>query len=392
MGYRDSLGVLRETKYDIKKAIYEKGVEVEGGLVTYADAIRNIKISNVDYWKVYKGVKFSGSTLSQFPKLVFEKGYVDASDLFSLCDNITTIPQIDMTKFTDTSSMFFGCEKLKYVPPINLPNVTRCRSMFEICWGLEDVQDIEMINSIDAYRMFNQSYLPKINKLILPKAETVEQIFSYCKKLVEVGELDISGAKDCVGMFEYCHNLVTLPQIDLRSCWNLKWAFDECSKMESFNLINTGEVRIWAGTFRSCRSLKHGPELDTSSAQTVTQMFSGCTSLESLPLYDFGNVGVSSIGDVIGITGVMKWFLSDTPNLTHLGGFKNLKVNWTGDGSLRDCPNLTVDSLMNVINNLYDWKKDGAYRNPSIELGEVNLNKLTADQVKVATDKNWIVY
>ena len=157
MGYKDSLKILSDTKYDIKNAIYEKGVEVEGGLVTYADAIRKIKTSEVDYFKVYKGVKFTGSTISQFPKLIFEEGYIDASLLFSGCDNITTIPQIDMTKFTNTSQMFSGCDKLGYIPPLNLPNIIRCGYMFASCDGLGEVQDIEMINSINAYGMFKNS-------------------------------------------------------------------------------------------------------------------------------------------------------------------------------------------------------------------------------------------
>lgn len=376
MGYKDSLEILSATKYDIKNAIYEKGVEVEGGLVTYADAIRKIKTSDVDYFKVYKGVKFGGSTISQFPKLIFEEGYIDASLLFVGCDNITTIPQIDMTKFTNTGQMFDGCVKLGYLPPLNLPNIIRCEYMFASCGGGE-VQDIEMINSINAYGMFKRSNLTKINKLILPKAEDVELIFYYCRNLVEVGELDISGAKNCEAMFEYDTNLITLPQIDLRSCRNLKWAFDGCYKMESFNLINTGGVKEWNGAFRDCKSLKHGPKLDTSSAQNVSQMFSGCPSLESLPLYDFGNV--TSTSDMFGP--------GNSNKLTDLGGFMNLKSSL----NLSGLPNLTVQSLMNVINNLYDFVGNGVPIMRTLTLGTTNLNKLTDEQKAVATNKRWVL-
>ena len=132
---------------------------------------------------------------------------------------------------------------------------------------------------------------------------------------------------------------------------------------------------LWNGAFRDCRSLKYGPELDTSSAQNVSQMFSGCTLLESLPLYDFGNV--TSTSDMFGS--------KNLNNLTDLGGFKNLKVSL----NLSGMPNLTVQSLMNVINNLYNVRSQTS--RPTLTLGPTNLNKLTAEQKAVATNKGWVL-
>ena len=68
--------------------------------------------------------------------------------------------------------------------------------------------------------------------------------------------------------------------------------------------------------------------------------------------------------------------------LTDLGGFKNLSISVTSY-FLDMCPNLTVESLMNVINNL------ATVSGKSLKFGSTNLNKLTAEQIAVATNKGW---
>ena len=72
-------------------------------------------------------------------------------------------------------------------------------------------------------------------------------------------------------------------------------------------------------------------------------------------------------------------------NLTDLGGFKNLKVSL----NLSGMPNLTVQSLMNVINNLYNVRSQATRQ--TLTLGTINLNKLTAEQKAVATNKGWVL-
>ena len=45
---------------------------------------------------------------------------------------------------------------------------------------------------------------------------------------------------------------------------------------------------------------------------------------------------------------------------------------------------------MNVINNLYDIKTKGC--NPQgLVLGSINLNKLTSEQIAIATERGWSV-
>ena len=73
---------------------------------------------------------------------------------------------------------------------------------------------------------------------------------------------------------------------------------------------------------------------------------------------------------------------STMDKLTDLGGFKNLSISVTAY-FLDNCPNLTVESLMNVINNL------ATVSGQTLKFGSTNLNKLTAEQIAVATAKGW---
>lgn len=51
--------------------------------------------------------------------------------------------------------------------------------------------------------------------------------------------------------------------------------------------------------------------------------------------------------------------------------------------------NLTHDSLIELFENL--GTRSGKYYQPPIQLGEANYNKLTEDEIKIATDKGWTV-
>ena len=74
--------------------------------------------------------------------------------------------------------------------------------------------------------------------------------------------------------------------------------------------------------------------------------------------------------------------------LTDLGGFRDLQV------SLFNClnylPNLTVQSIMNVIDHLCGFIGPG-FDPRYLELGPTNLNKLTDEQKAVATNKGWVL-
>lgn len=124
MSVADKLALLINTKQDIKSAIGEKGVEVEGGMVTYADAIRRIESGGGDSFYVPIGLKFV---------------YRDP-DSISYNVPIFTLPKIILAEgYEDGSYMFEGNSSLKSIDGIYSSNssLVDCRCMFQNCSSLE---------------------------------------------------------------------------------------------------------------------------------------------------------------------------------------------------------------------------------------------------------------
>lgn len=134
-------------------------------------------------------------------------------------------------------------------------------------------------------------------------------------------------------------------------------------------------------------SLKEVSELITSKTMKFQKAFSGCINLEKIALLDF-----TKANDINGM-------INNCPKLTILGGFKNLgseysitaSANFTNyELDLSSCTLLTHESLMNVINNLYDIKTKGC-QVQNLVLGSTNLEKLTEEEIAIATNKGWAV-
>ena len=123
--------------------------------------------------------------------------------------------------------------------------------------------------------------------------------------------------------------------------------------------------------FYNCKSLTSIPQIDSSEAYNMENFIHGCISLKSLPLLDASSLQTANY--IFGF--------EQLNNLTDIGGFKNLSVNC--QNTFYYCPNLTVESLMNVINNL------ATVSGKTLQLGSHHLNKLTPEQIAVATAKGW---
>lgn len=187
-------------------------------------------------------------------------------------------------------------------------------------------------------------------------------------------------------MFSGCSSLLSVPSFDTSSVLIMNYMFSNCSKLTEIPQLNTSKVREMKNMFNNCSTLKTIPQLDTSNVMYVEYMFQGCSQMTSIPLLDFGNV--LSLGALFGTS-------SSLNNLTDLGGFKDMgktKSFALGTSKLFDLlPNLTHDSLMNIINNLYDRKTAGYYGVPNLQLGSKHLASLTDEEKAIATNKGWIL-
>ena len=207
--------------------------------------------------------------------------------------------------------------------------------------------------------------------------KNVSYLFYECNLLSGFNGMDFSNVNSMKYAFYNCQSLVSIPQLNTSNATNFSQCFNGCRSLKSIPQLNTSNATNFSFCFGNCSSLKSIPQLDTSNTKDVSYMFSSCSSLMSIPLLDFGKVTDAS--------NMFGW--GDIKSLTDLGGFKNLKINFR-DG-LNHLPNLTVQSLMNVINNLYDFRANGETTTKTLQLGTTNLNKLTDEQKAVAVNKGW---
>lgn len=151
--------------------------------------------------------------------------------------------------------------------------------------------------------------------------------------------------------------------------------FDTSNVTNMYNMCRQSDIKIF-------------PSYNTSKVTSMNTMFYNANNLVSV-----GELDGSSLANI------MNMFYGTKSNFTDFGGIKDLgkAYNTLYDANTSEytlglsyCPNLTHDSLMNVINGLYDIASAGA--NPQrLSLGANNLARLTADEIAIATNKGWNV-
>lgn len=210
-----------------------------------------------------------------------------------------------------------------------------------------------------------------------------------------------------------------IPNISIRSgVTSLQSAFMYFNGDIIPTITNTNQITNMSSMFFYNKNIKTIPLIDTSSVTNMTAMFMHCTGLETIPQLDTSKVtnmqnmfytdynsSLSSIpalnaSQVVNITGVVNTANSTyRDRLTELGGFVDLgKAYLTTSNAnysnytliLKNCRNLTHDSLMNVINKVYDIASIGV-QTQQLQLDSTNLAKLTAEEIAIATNKGWTV-
>lgn len=154
-----------------------------------------------------------------------------------------------------------------------------------------------------------------------------------------------------------------IPIIDTSDYKELRYFFSSMRSLEEIPQLNTVNITSFYNFAQDCRKLISVPQLDFSNAVNLENIFYGCSSL------------------------------------TNLGGFKDLGKAYLTTAStnykeysltLNVTTKYTHESLINVINNLYDIKTKGC-NTQRVIIGYANTQKLTAEEIAIATNKGWTV-
>lgn len=204
---------------------------------------------------------------------------------------------------------------------------------------------------------------------------------------VDINDYYISKLPDKIYGTSLLAYIKSVPPLDLTNMTVATDFFKGCSSLENIEGLNISQITDTRYMFQYCSKIKEIPQIDTSNVTNMYNMFSECRLLETIPKLNANNV--KSISDTF-----YKCY-----NLKNLGGFENLGMAYEISQSanynsytlnLSYSDNLSHESLMNVINNLYDIKSKGCNAQKLI-LGTTNINKLTSEEIAIATSKNWTV-
>lgn len=266
----------------------------------------------------------------------------------------------------DASYLFYNSTRVEQAEKlISLvsPNCTKFKAMFSLVWS-ETLPYVNTANGENFSEMYRQNTILKEIPLLDTKNGTNFEYF----------------AKDCDAITQF-------PLIDTGKGTNFGYFLDGCDKLEKIPLLNTSNGTNFQYAFRQCSAITEFPQIDTGNAKSVNYMIYLNKNLISIPLLNFQSA--NNISSVV----------ARNEKLTTLGGFKDLGKAYETTRSanyssykldLSESPLLTHDSLMNVINNLYDIASKGV-KAQQLVLGATNLAKLTEEEIAIATNKGWTV-
>ena len=220
-------------------------------------------------------------------------------------------------------------------------------------------------------------------------------VFNNCSKLIklDVSKFDTTLATDMSGMFNNCSNLKTLDlsNFDTSSVTNMSFMFGECSNLIELDVsnFNTSAVTDMLSMFSKCKfSTLDVSNFNTSAVTNMNWLFYECINLTTLDLSNFEMSSVTS-------TSLMFHKCNSLKNIigTHtieevqegsVNAMRGLKVSI----SFSESQNLERASILALFYGLADLTGN---TKQTISLHATAKARLTADDIKIATDKNWDV-
>lgn len=320
----------------------------------------------------------------------------------TIIEQIEKLPVIDCSKLTDISSLFRFSYKLKEIGGlINTEKFTSTSYMFGSAGQSNESADILKIPFFDTRNVTNMSNMfasAKITEIpLLDTSNVTDMNYMFSGSSIQtIPLLNTSNVTNMSGMFRSA-GTKTIPLLDTHNVTNMTSMFEGNEKIQYVPLFDTSNVTGMSSMFRMAYSLLEIPSFNTEKVTNFSNF-----------LYDSGTgnkfmlqkIGVLDMRSATTLPNLGYAFT----NLTDLGGFPNvgmafdptkaensytLKFGYTNSKTL--APPLTRESILNVLNGLYDIASIGV-KPQKIQFFKVTTDgKITDEDIAIATNKGWNV-
>ena len=221
------------------------------------------------------------------------------------------------------------------------------------------------VEGTSAEYMFYGYSLNELPQIDTNNVTNMSNMFSSCRNLTTIPQLDTSNVANMDYMFYNCSNLTTIPQLDTSNVFRMTYMFGSCTNLTTIPQLDTSNVTIMDYTFYNCSKLTTIPQLNGEKLTDVASAFNSCNSLENFN-------GLINLGQA--------YSTSTSANSNY---YKLVLSNST---------KLTEQSIINILNNLYDIATKGC-NTQTVTLGATNLAKLTSTEgqqaLASAQSKGW---
>ena len=207
-------------------------------------------------------------------------------------------------------------------------------------------------------------------------------------------DFDTSAVTDMSNMFYGCSRLTTLDlsSFNTSAVTNMSNMFSSCSNLITLDLsnFNTSAVANMSKMFYNCGNITtlDFSNFNTSAVTDMSSMFGFCGNLTTIDLSNFDTSAVTDMrvmfSSCINLATIIGTHTLEEVQAGTIKALRGLKVSI----SFSESPNLERASILALFYGLADLTGKTAQ---TITLHATAKARLTAEDIKIATDKNWNV-
>ena len=320
----------------------------------------------------------------------------------------------NLIALTSLSATFSNCSNITYIKfnKNNLQNITNLSNTFVGCHKVESISFPE--NSLKNVKTLYYTFAScdKLTSLVFPEGSinqvtNARSVFYGCSSLTSLifPEGSLTRVTDMSSVFNSCRSLtsISFPEGSLNNVKTIQSGFDSCSSLTEVIFPNGALTQNTTinRLFYNCRNLER-VYIQPGALSNLIEMyaaFADCSNISEVIFYDGDLTNVKKMGNAFfncknlqrlvfpqgALTQVTDayYVFGAYNSLTDLVIYNlpNIDLNTFGFST---CTLLTLQSLQNIINALP--VTTSGYR---CTIGTTNLNKLSAADIQIATDKGW---